>query len=75
MKLNNEHIRRLQAVIDAHESRVRIAGEEDSPYASLDLDVDPAPPQEEGQGGEPDGSVEGRPDDEAEPKVNPEAVA
>ena len=39
-----------QGVIDPHESRVRLAAQEGSPYAGLDLSHDPEPPG--GEGGE-----------------------
>lgn len=61
-------------VLDPHESRVRLASDEDGPYASLDLEVDPAPPMPDpndpnsgGQPGAPFGGDPGgaAPDDDA----------
>ena len=43
-----------KGVIAPHEARVRVAGDEDAPYASLDVDDDPEPPMEEGLIGKPD---------------------
>jgi phage-related protein (TIGR01555 family) len=64
-------------IIMPQEARIRLAAEEDSPYASLDLDVPlPPPPGSEpqgGPGGEPGGIPEGGPGDDpaAGPAPNP----
>ena len=51
-----------KGVISPHESRVRVAADEDSPYHGLDLTEDPEPPQGGDQGGDGEGD-----DDDDEP--------
>ena len=53
-------------ILDPHEARVRLASDEDGPYASLDLEHDPEPPQGEDPndpngGGQPGGLFGGDP--------------
>ena len=74
-----------KGIIDPHEARVRVASDEDSPYAALDLTVDPAPPvNADGGEGEGDDGSDGEAgdggsaaggDDFQEPKPTPGAVA
>ena len=52
-------------ILDPHEARVRLASDEDGPYASLDLEHDPEPPQgdpnDPNGGGQPGGLFGGDP--------------
>jgi uncharacterized protein len=60
-------------VITPQESRQRLADEEDSPYAGLDVTMVPEPPGEEGQGmGLPGLGEGGEPRPEQPPNPNPE---
>ena len=56
-------------IIDASEARTRLAQQEDSPYAGLDLSKVPEPPQEEGMG---EGGLPGMEDDDEQPSEQEE---